>query len=144
MTDVYGQDIALDAYFQARVAANGELVLTDGPDTGVQDIRLALFTYLGTLFYDIEHGSTVFDWVKEASTGTTRSAFCIEVARCIATDPRVVAMSAKCKILNWNDTGITAATSWRFINTTHPYNLVFEVGAEGRNKEVMADVNPRA
>lgn len=40
-TDLWGQDIALDGSGQARVAANGELVLTDGVDTGVQDIRLA-------------------------------------------------------------------------------------------------------
>ena len=50
-TDLWGQDIALDADMQAQVAANGTLVLTDGVDTGVQDIRLRLFTRLGNLFY---------------------------------------------------------------------------------------------
>ena len=43
-TDLWGQDIALDDSGQARVAANGELLLTDGVETGVQDIRLRLFT----------------------------------------------------------------------------------------------------
>ena len=42
MNDLWGQDIALDGSGQARVAANGELVLTDGVDTGVQDIRLRM------------------------------------------------------------------------------------------------------
>ncbi|WP_291325228.1 baseplate assembly protein [Desulfovibrio sp. UCD-KL4C] len=143
MTAIYGQDIALDDDFQAKVAANGELVLTNGTDTGVQDIKLALFTYLGTLFYDVDHGSTMQDWIKEESTSTTRSAFCIEVTRCINTDPRVVPMSPNCKILSWNETGITASTSWRFIDETHPFNIIFEVGSDGKIKEVMADVNPR-
>jgi len=143
MADVYGQDIKLGADLQAVVAANGEPVLTDGPETGVQDIKLALFTYKGSLFYDIEYGSTVLDWIKEESTGTNRSAFCVEVARCINTDPRVVPMSAKCKILSWDETGITASASWRFINTTHPFNLIFEVGEDGKVSEVIEDVNPR-
>ena len=52
MSDIWGQDIALDASGQARVAANGELVLTEGVETGVQDVRIRLSTYLGTLFYD--------------------------------------------------------------------------------------------
>jgi len=141
--DVYGQDIKLDADLQAVVAANGELVLTDGPDTGVQDIKLALFTYLKTLFYDIDFGSVIFDFVKDESTSITRNDFCVEVKRCIHTDPRVVPMSAKCQITSWDHTGIIAAASWRFIDVTHPFNLVFEVGADGRIEEVKADVNPR-
>ena len=49
-TDLWGQDIALDDSGQAKVAANGELVLTDGVETGVQDIRTRIFTRLGSLF----------------------------------------------------------------------------------------------
>ena len=41
-TDLWGQDIALDADMQAQVAANGTLVLTDGVDTGVQQKDLQL------------------------------------------------------------------------------------------------------
>ncbi|WP_027178605.1 hypothetical protein [Maridesulfovibrio bastinii] len=143
MSAIYGQDIRLDGDMQAAVAANGELVLTDGTDTGEQDIKLVLFTYLGTLFYDVEHGSTVLDWIKEESTNATRSAFCVEVARCINTDPRVVPMSPKCHILSWDEAGITARASWRFIDETHPFNIIFEVGENGLVKEVIEDVNPR-
>lgn len=141
--DIYGQDIMLDEDLQVVVAANGELVLTDGPATGVQDIKLALFTYLGSLFYDTLHGSTVLDWIKEESTNGTRSAFTVEVARCINTDPRVVPMSAKCKIASWDDKGIKAIASWRFIDETHTSNIIFEVGENGLVKEVIEDVNPR-
>ena len=78
-TDLWGQDIALDADGQARVAANGELVLTEGVETGVQDVRLRLFTRLGTLFYDTDFGSLIYDWILEESTPVTRTAFCAEV-----------------------------------------------------------------
>ena len=66
-TDLWGQDIALDDSWQARVAANGELLLTDGVATGVQDIRLRMFTRLGNLFYDREFGSLIHDWILEDS-----------------------------------------------------------------------------
>ena len=48
--EIFGRDIALNNEGQARVAANGELILTDGVDTGVQDIVLRIFTRLGQLF----------------------------------------------------------------------------------------------
>lgn len=43
VTDLWGQDISLDESGQARVVANGELVLTQGVETGVQDIKFRLF-----------------------------------------------------------------------------------------------------
>ena len=72
--DLWGRDIALDDAGQARIAASGELILTDGVETGLQDIRLRLFTRLGTLFYDDEFGSLVHDWILEESTEANRTA----------------------------------------------------------------------
>lgn len=63
--DLWGQDIALDESGQAKIAASGELILTDGLETGLQDIRLRLFTRLGTLFYDEDFGSLLHDWILE-------------------------------------------------------------------------------
>ena len=74
MSDIWGQDIALDASGQARVAANGELVLTEGVETGVQDVRIRLSTYLGTLFYDKTFGCLLPDWFYEESTDSSRCA----------------------------------------------------------------------
>ena len=74
-TDLWGQDIALDDSGQVKVAANGELVLTDGVETGVQDIRIRIFTRLGSLFYDTDFGSLIHDWILEESTAANRAAF---------------------------------------------------------------------
>ena len=44
-------------------------MLTSGVETGVQDIKLRLFTRLGALFYDLDFGSLISDWFYEDSTG---------------------------------------------------------------------------
>jgi hypothetical protein len=140
-TDLWGQDIALDAYGKALVAANGELVLTDGPETGEQDIRLRLFTRLGTLFYDIEFGSLIHDWILEESTAENRAAFCAEVLVRVEADPRVVPYSVTASILKWDDRQLIAAVSWRFISEDQPYNLVLQLDKSTKEATVY-DANP--
>ena len=125
-TDLWGQDIALDDSGQAKVAANGELVLTSGVETGVQDIKLRLFTRLGALFYDLDFGSLISDWFYEDSTATTRAAFLAEVTMRVEEDPRVVVGSVKSSYLAWDKKSLTVAVEWRFINEDQPLNLVLQ------------------
>ncbi|MCG8643351.1 MAG: hypothetical protein MI862_26730 [Desulfobacterales bacterium] len=138
--NVFGQDIKLDSTGQALVAANGELILTLGPDTGVQDIRLRLDTPLGGLFYDREFGSLVHEWKYDENDLTRRLGFCAEVTRRIRLDPRVEFGTETCTIRSWNETGIVAAASWRFIGETHRQNLVIEINND--MEMVIKDVNP--
>ena len=125
-TDLWGQDIALDDSGQAKVAANGELVLTSGVETGVQDIKLRLFTRLGALFYDLDFGSLISDWFYEDSTATTRAAFLAEVTMRVEEDPRVVVGSVKSSYLAWDEKSLTVAVEWRFINEDQPLNLMLQ------------------
>lgn len=142
-TDLWGQDIALDDAGQARVAVNGELVLTSGVETGVQDIKLRLFTRLGTLFYDQDFGSLLSDWFYEDSTATTRAAFLAEVTMRVEEDPRVVVGSVKSSLLDWDEKSLSVAVAWRFIDVDQPLNLVLQadktvkelVIRDGRYKE---------
>ena len=108
-SDFWGQDIALDADGQAKVAASGELILTDGVETGLQDIRLRLFTRLGMLFYDEDFGSLVHDWIFEESTEANRAAFCSEVVMRVEADPRVELGSVSCSVLQWDKRHLTGA-----------------------------------
>jgi hypothetical protein len=140
-TDLWGQDIALDAYGQALVAANGEIVLTDGPDTGVQDIRLRLFTRLGSLFYDKEFGSLIHDWILEESTEENRAAFCSEVILRVEEDPRVVPYSVTASVLNWDDRNLIAEVLWRFIDEDQPFNLVMQIDKISKEL-IVKDANP--
>lgn len=124
--DLWGQDIALDDAGQARVAANGELVLTQCVETGVQDIKLRLLTYLGALFYDLDFGSLIYDWIYEDSTPATRAAFLAEVTMRVEMDPRVVVGSVKSTILKWDEKSLSVAVQWRFIGEDQPLNLVLQ------------------
>ncbi|PKN25170.1 MAG: baseplate assembly protein [Deltaproteobacteria bacterium HGW-Deltaproteobacteria-21] len=142
MTDLFGQDIRLDEGLEAVVAANGELVLTQGPETGCQDVRLRLFTRLGTLFYDQDFGALIHDWIREENTLFNRLALEAEIARRIGRDPRVVVGSAEARVAAWNENGVTVRASWRFIEEDHPYNLVIDM-TDAKISIVVADVNPR-
>ena len=144
-TDLWGQDIALDAIGQAKVAASGELVLTDGVDTGVQDIRLRLFTRLGTLFYDSDFGSLIHDWILEESTAENRAALCAELVMRIEDDPRVEPYSVTARILTWNEKEIIVEARWRFIGEDQPLNLVMQINKSTRELTVQdADPTPDA
>ena len=140
MENIFGQDIKLDAAGQALVAANGELVLTRGAETGTQDIRLRLFQSLGMLFYDKEFGSLIHEWIKDENTLSARLAFCAEVTRRVRLDPRVQYSTEVCSIRSWNESGITADVSWAFIEDDHVYNLVIETNED--MEMVISDVNP--
>ena len=137
---LWGQDIALDDDGQARIAASGELILTDGVETGLQDIRLRLFTRLGTLFYDDEFGSLIHDWILEESTEANRSAFCSEVVMRVEADPRVELGSVSCSILRWDERQLAARVRWTFIGEDHPLNLVLQID-KSTQTAVIQDVH---
>ncbi|WP_165064442.1 baseplate assembly protein [Desulfovibrio sp. ZJ200] len=141
-TDLWGQDIALDASGQARVAASGELVLTDGVETGVQDIVLRIFTRLGGLFYDTSFGSLIHDWILEESTAANRAALEAEIIMRVEEDPRVVVGSVRCSVTRWDETSITAHVFWRFIDEDTPLNLVLRFN-KLTMELVVEDVQPR-
>ena len=141
-TDLWGQDIALDDSGQARVAANGEIILTEGVETGVQDIRLRIFTRLGSLFYDEGFGSLIHDWILEDSTVATRAAFESEVIMRVEEDPRVVVGSVSCTVTRWTERLIEARASWRFIDEDTPLNLVLQVN-KLTMEMVIEDAEPR-
>ena len=142
-TDLWGQDIALDATGQAKVAASGELLLTDGVATGVQDIALRLFTPLGSLFYDSEFGSLLHEYILEESTPEIRAAFEAEVILRVELDPRVVVGTVTCSVTAWDERSITAEASWRFIDEDSPTNLVMQTN-KTTLEMVIADVKPHS
>jgi len=141
--DLFGQDIRIDADGQALVAANGELLLTSGPETGVQDVRLRLGTPLGELFYDVDFGSLIHEFFRDELTSANRSAFEAEVERRIEEDPRVASGSVSCSVAAWDENGFSARAAWTFIDEDHPFNLVISYDSDKKTM-VISDVNPRA
>jgi hypothetical protein len=142
MIDLFGQDIKLGDDGQALVAANGELILTEGAETGVQDIRLRLGTPLGELFYDVEFGALVHEFFLDEDSQDRRVAFTAEIEQRVEEDPRVVLGSVTCEIVHFNERGFSARAVWEFIDEDHPFNLVLSYDAD-KKELVIADVNPR-
>lgn len=141
MSETYGQDIMLDEHLQPMIAASGEVLLTSGPETVVQDIRLHLWTGREGLFFDTSWRAYVLDFVKDESTALNRMALRAEVARRIHEDPRVVPGSARCTVAVWDHTGVTLAAEFMLIGEDHPFNLVIEAGGD-KTEMVIKDVNP--
>jgi hypothetical protein len=141
MADIFGQDIKVDERMQVVTSANGEAVLTVGPETGVQDIRLRLYQYLGTLFYDKEYGSRVLDWVQDESTQESRASLVNEVIRRVRKDPRVKHGSVSGRMAAWDESTVQVDVSWEFIDDDHAYNLVVAVDSD-KKEMVIKDVNP--
>ncbi len=120
---IFGQDIALDDEQQAKVLANGELALTSGVDTAVQDVFLRLITPLGSLFYDPEYGSRLYEIIHEDAHELMKISLPNEIARRLELDSRIVLGSVKTEVNNEVEKAIITV-SWRFIDDDVPYNLV--------------------
>jgi len=137
--EIYGQDILLDEQLQAIVAANGEVMVADGIQTAVQDIRLRLSTPLGSLFYDRDFGSRIPDFFHAENTLGNRQALCVEVVRRLNLEPRVDTGTPTCKVMAWDYMGVTLMATFNLIDEDHPYNLVIEINED--MEVVIKDVN---
>ncbi|MBF0590183.1 MAG: baseplate assembly protein [Magnetococcales bacterium] len=138
---LYGQDIKLNPAMQALTAANGEALIVDGIATALQDIKLRLFTPLGSLFYDKAFGSDVYLFIKDENTALNRQALAAEVQYRVELDPRVEPQSCRASVAKWNHNGVTIRFSFRLINTTHPFNMILTADAD--NSMVIKDVDSR-
>ncbi len=139
--EIYGQDIWLSSC-QARVAANGEAVTCSGISTVLQDIELRLRQPLGELFYDVEFGSLIHEWVKEESTTQTRQALAAEVKKRIMLEPRVKPETVATSVLAWDETSVSILAKFELILDNHGYNIVVQTG-EDFVDVALQDINPR-
>jgi phage baseplate assembly protein W len=139
MTDIFGQDIKIDNSGNIEVTASGEVLLTEGVETGLQDIKIMLETPLGSLFYDSEFGSTVYKYISCENTPDMRLSFCADIKRYIETDSRVIYNSANCKVQSWNEKGVTLMASFAFSETKSVHNLIMTINSD--MEMVIQDVN---
>ncbi len=137
---IYGQDIKLGDDGQAIVAANGQLVLTEGIETVLQDIRLRFMTPLGSLFYAKNYGSDLINFNRDENTPNNRRALVAEVSRTIGEEPRVIPGSVRSKIISWDEKEVVLQAHFSLIEETHPFNLVITIGES--IKAVIEDVDP--
>ncbi|MGE4497143.1 MAG: baseplate assembly protein [Deferribacterales bacterium] len=121
---IYGTDIKITPDMEISTSANGEIMLVDETDTVEQDIFLRLSTYYGSLFYDSEYGSYLYDFIKEEDSEDTRFALLDETERRTEADPRVVLGSVEASVLSWDLETIKISVSFRLIDTDNIFNLI--------------------
>lgn len=136
---LFGQDIALDRNMVAMTAANGDALVVDGIATALQDIKLRLFTPLGSLFYDKEFGSLIHLFIQDENSRTNRMALVSEVQYRVELDPRVEPQSCRASVISWDHLGIVVKASFNLINVTNPFNLIITVDSD--KQTVIDDVD---
>ncbi len=139
--ELWGQDIALDKNNNPKIAANGELVLTRWVETPLQDIKLRLFTRLGTLFYDKEYGSLIHDFIFEENTAQNRAALLSEIIMRIEKDSRVETGKVSAKILKWDEKGVQILINFTLIGEDNETNLLLR-GDTYSKTLIIEDINP--
>lgn len=123
---IYGTDLAF-VNDELQIVANGEVMQVTGPDTVIQDILLRLATPYGSLFYDPDYGSYVYQFVKEEDSDGTRFALCDEAARRVEEDPRVAAGSPQAEVAAWTVDSITLKLSFTLRELDSVFNLVLAI-----------------
>lgn len=137
--ELYGEDFKLDYNLQAVVTANGELLVSNGVETVLQDLQLRLCSLKGSLFYDLEFGCGFINYVKDENTFRARTGMCAEVERCFNADPRVVTGSVKCEVLQWDSIGVSLRANFKLIEKTHVFNLIIK--STDKIEFVIKDIN---
>ena len=66
------KDIKLDADWQLTQATNGDAPIVSGIDCLVQDIKLESLTQEGELFYNLEYGWSLLDFIQRDDDDLTR------------------------------------------------------------------------
>lgn len=101
--------------------------------------------YLGTLFYNVDEGSKVWDWVREDSTPTTRAALCVEIETRVNSDPHVETGTARASVLRWDHQSVDINLTLTLIDQDHPENLQLRLGQDNDEPllEILGHGNPR-
>jgi len=137
---IFGQDIKVDDSLIPAVAANGELILTDGIETALQDVWMRIYTPLGELFYDINFGSKIRDWIMEENTESARIGLENELEKRLIEDARIEPGSVSAKVIAYDEKGITVSLNFRFSEEDNYYNLVLSIGDDGKIERIIKNV----
>lgn len=72
MSDYTNADIKLNEEWQLTQATNGDAPIVSGIECLIQDIKLESLTQEGELFYDLEYGWSLLDFIQRDDDDLTR------------------------------------------------------------------------
>lgn len=130
--DLLGIDLARTASGDAAEGL-GQLNLSQGEQVALDDIAERLRTEKGSLFYDVDFGSPVGQWLEAPDTAEHRARLETEAELTVEADPRVGPGTAVARVASWTDAprAIRLTISWAWIRSDHPANLVVELDEAG-------------
>jgi len=121
----FGADFLLDKNYDPVLLATGEPVMTSGAAAVAQDVRMAMQTPKGSLFYDPDFGSDLLYYVNDEQTSSNTRHLQIDIQDCIYTDPRVDFNSVQVQVAPGTEK-ITADCSFDVANINNQYRI--EIG----------------
>ena len=134
---IYGTDIKIMPEAELSTSANGEILLVHNTDTVEQDIFLRLSTYYGSLFYDSEYGSYLYDFIKEEDSEETRFALLDEVVRRTESEPRVAPGTVFSQITAWDLQIITLSIGFSLIESDNIFNLILALDKKTNSMRLL-------
>jgi phage baseplate assembly protein W len=129
-----GADMAYSKDFTATAAGDASLI--GGAACLAQDLKHALTTPKGDLWYDPSYGVDIYKYLKNENTETERLALRLEIVLTIEADPRVIAGSAQAKVTAWDLHKVKLAVSCQPIGESNRLNMVLGYSPNAFEAEV--------
>jgi phage baseplate assembly protein W len=130
-----GTDMAYSRDF--AVTADGDADLASGLACLAQDLKHALTTPRGDLWYDPTYGVDIYKYLKGENTETERLAMALDIILTIEADPRVVAGSAKAEAAKWDLHGIAFKASCQPAGESNRLNMALGYSPNAFTMEVV-------
>lgn len=109
------KDIKLDADWQLTQATNGDAPIVSDIDCLVQDIKLESLTQEGELFYDLEYGWSLLDFIQRDDDDLTRLEIKDRVRSKLEKRPEIDIESVRIEI-EFNEDTLRLEVSFRLNN----------------------------
>ena len=141
----YGTDLLLTKNaLEVRdlaATAGGDIALVTGGDCVVQDLITRLECRLGTLFYDVDFGSKLYEFLHVPVTKLLLKELETEVETRVELNPRVEYGTIKsAAVFGTTPEEAVVAVSFELIGEDSPRNLVVTIG--GSTVKVEEDYRP--
>lgn len=117
-----GKDMEFSNQFQTL--ATGDTAIVSGRNCLAQDLRHALTTPKGDLWYEPTYGVDIYKYLKNEINEVNRLSLELEIVLTIEADPRVVANSAIAKVVEWDLHSVKVKASCQPIDGSNRLNMV--------------------
>lgn len=121
-TGYLGTDIAYNNNFQT--GGTGDTATLTGRACLAQDLRHALTTPKGDLWYAPQYGVDIYKYMHNEITEINRLSLELEIVLTMEADPRVVTGSGRAKVIDWDLHRVKVNASCQPVDGSNRLNMV--------------------